>query len=348
MTTFSLLARRSVRFVGVFVAVAVMAVSLHGVPTATAEPVKVRIGASSILPTVIFPMFYKKPELLKHYGKSYTVDLPVINSTSIQLQALAAKEIDLGFLAALSLGNAIQNAKLDLRVVSDLVQEGIEGRSINRWLALDSSGITKPEHLKGKNIGVLAYGTAVDLILRTYLKQHGLDPNRDVNIVEAAFPNQGPMMRAGKLDVAGLVIPFTVIEQAKGGVHTVFGGPDAMGRHQALITVARTEFLQQNRQVMNDFFEDWLNAWRWFIDPKNKQEVLQIASSMSKIPVDKLQWYGTTDDYYRDPAAMPHLPSLQRNVDTAFEMGFIKERLDVAKITDLSFLEEAKRRLGVK
>lgn len=335
------------RWLGKVLLVALLAFGLLSAAPAVAEPVKVRLATSGILPTVFYGMFYsKKKDLLKHYGKSYVVEPTIINATSIIMQAIAANEIDMGFLAVSSLGNAIKNAKLDIKVVADTVQEGLHGRAINRWVALESSGIRSVKDLKGKNIGVLAYGTAVDLIVRVILKKNGLDPKRDVNIVQASFPSQGPMMRAGKLDVADLVVPFTVIEEAKGGIRTIFTGPDAMGRHQVLMMVAKTSLLEKNRAAMMDFFEDWVRAWRWFIDPKNKQEVLKMASSLNKIPAKKLGWYLTKEDYWRDPWARPDIAALQKNLNTAAEMGFIPGHIDLKNYTDLSFIEEAKRRLS--
>ena len=52
-----------------------------------------------------------------------------------------------------------------------------------------------------------------------------------------------------------------------------------------------------------------------------------------------------SSDYYRDPNAKPDLAALQRNVDTAAELGFFKSKLDVKKYSDLSLVEEAAKRL---
>ncbi len=40
---------------------------------AKADPVKIRIGWST-MPGHMIPVLYSKPEILKHYGKSYTVE----------------------------------------------------------------------------------------------------------------------------------------------------------------------------------------------------------------------------------------------------------------------------------
>ena len=42
------------------------------------EPLKIRIGWAQ-MPGHMIPVLYSKPEILKHYGKSYTVE-PAISS----------------------------------------------------------------------------------------------------------------------------------------------------------------------------------------------------------------------------------------------------------------------------
>jgi NitT/TauT family transport system substrate-binding protein len=97
--------------------------------------------------------------------------------------------------------------------------------------------------------------------------------------------------------------------------------------------------------VLVDYMEDMLRIERWYLDPKNHDEVAKIASKLLKIPPERFGWLFTKKDYYRDPNMMPDLVALQRNVDTVAEMGFIKSTIDVKKYSDLSLIEEAAKRL---
>ena len=42
---------------------------------------------------------------------------------------------------------------------------------------------------------------------------------------------------------------------------------------------------------------------------------------------------------------MPDLVALQKNVDTTQELGFVKNKIDIKKHSDLSLLTEATKRL---
>jgi hypothetical protein len=51
------------------------------------------------------------------------------------------------------------------------------------------------------------------------------------------------------------------------------------------------------------------------------------------------------EDVYRDPDAKPDIDALQHNVDTIQELGFTRSQIDIAKHTDLSFINAAVARL---
>jgi NitT/TauT family transport system substrate-binding protein len=96
---------------------------------------------------------------------------------------------------------------------------------------------------------------------------------------------------------------------------------------------------------MQDFMEDCVRAVRWYLDPKNHDEAVQIAVKLTKVPADRWSWLFTNKDYYRDPNMKPDLEALQSNINTQQELGFLKAKFDVKAHSDLSLVEEAARRL---
>ncbi len=116
-----------------------------------------------------------------------------------------------------------------MTIIADSYQDGHPGRASNSFVVLQDSPIKTIADLKGKKIAINAFGSAVDVVLRVALKKNGMDPRRDVQIVEVAFPNIGAAVREKRVDCGVLVIPFLPAETAKGGLRTVFTGGDAMG-----------------------------------------------------------------------------------------------------------------------
>ena len=82
-----------------------------------------------------------------------------------------------------------------------------------------------------------------------------------------------------------------------------------------------------------------LRIERWYLDPKNHDEAVQIASKLLKVPAARLGWLYTNKDYYRAPDMKPALVALQTNVDAAVDLGIIKSSVDVKKHSDLSLIE---------
>ena len=105
-------------------------------------------------------------------------------------------------------------------------------------------------------------------------------------------------------------------------------------------------FLESNRAALHDFFEDYVGAMRWFTDPANRNEAIRILAKVSNLPETRFaSWAFTRDYFYRDPSARPNVAALTQNLATLQEMGFLPLALDPGPYLDLSFVEEAARRL---
>jgi NitT/TauT family transport system substrate-binding protein len=342
---------RMMRYVRIAVMLAVAGGLLVGsaaraVPPANAAgPVKIRI--SYTVPGLeLLSMFADKTDILKHYGHSYTVELTRFQGTSPMITAFAAKELDLGNLAYSSFALAVLNAGLDVKILAEDLKSGLPGFFADTWAVLDSSEVKTVADLRGKTIGINAFGTAVDLALRVMMKQHGMVDKKDYQIVEVAFPHQEAMLREGKIHAACLVQPFWSMASAKGGVRRIFDVGDALGPTQLVFLAGRTEFLTAHPQAVQDFFEDFLRFWQWMLAPANREAAVQLTATFTKRPVEAYDWLLTPQDYYRDPDGLVDAAMLQRNVDQLYDTGFIKQRLDLGKYVDLSYVRQAKQRLA--
>jgi sulfoxide reductase heme-binding subunit YedZ len=74
--------------------IAAAALALASIHSATAEPVKIRVGWI-VAPASLVPLLFQKPELAKHYNKSYTFDPIHFASSTLQITAISQGEIDI-------------------------------------------------------------------------------------------------------------------------------------------------------------------------------------------------------------------------------------------------------------
>jgi sulfonate transport system substrate-binding protein len=322
------------------------ALSLSGLGAAhSAEPVKIRMAW--VAPVANWAsILLEKKDLATHMGKSYTLETVRYQGTPQMITAIANNELEVSNLAYSSLAIAIENAGLsDVRIIADEFQDGVPGYYSEEYFVRKDSGIDKIEDIKGKVVATNAGGSAVDVATRAMLKKHGLEDKRDFTMIEAPLPTMPAVLLEKKADLVPAVLPFSFNPKLRAEGKVLFRQSDAIGITQMIVWTAQKSFIEKNRAAMVDFMEDMLRIVHWYLDPKNHDEVAQIASKITKVPADRFGWLFTKQDTYRDPNLIPNLEALQRNVDMTQDLGFVKNHIDISKYADLSLVREAAKRL---
>lgn len=333
-----------IRFLVRLASLAGLAVALALGPVA-AEPLNIRIGWST-MPGHMIPVLYLKRDILKHYGTSYTVEPIKFQGSSPQITAMAAGEIDMAAFAPFTLLLAVTNARQNVKVVADIIQDGVDDYHSETFLVRADSGIRALEDMKGKRVGSNAIGSASDTAIRAMFRKHNMLDKRDYTIVEVAFPNIPAMLEEGKLDMGTVLEPQSDALLATGRYNVLFRAKDAVGPSQLVFLAARADFLDKHRAELLDFFEDHVRAMRWFQDPANRAEAIKIIATFMNIPEERLSYLFTRKDYYRDRFMVPNLRTLQDSIEVIRDVGLFQTRIEVApKYVDLSFVEEARRRI---
>jgi NitT/TauT family transport system substrate-binding protein len=159
-----------------------------------------------------------------------------------------------------------------------------------------------------------------------------------------------PTLLSKKADAIPGVIPFAFDPELRAAARVLFTQKEIVGRTQMILWAARSGFLQKNRAAMVDFMEDAIRAARWYVNPDNHAEAVEIAARVSKRPAAAFdKWLfrkaGQEGDYYRDPSMQPDLNALQANIDLQHELGLVKATIDVRKHADLTVVQQAARRV---
>ena len=319
-----------------------------GANQALAEPLKIRIGWSS-MPAQMIPVLYSKPELLKYYGRSYVVEPVKVRAASANIIALAAEEVDLAVLSPFVLNEAVLNARQDIKVLADNVQDGVGDQYSEAFLVRKDSRIQSIADLKGKRIGAAPSGSTLETALRIMLIKNGLVAKRDYTLVETNDVSMATLLEEGKIDIGPVLMPLTDQMLSTGKYDVLFRAKDALSASQYLFLAGRADFVDKNRSKLNDFFEDHVRAMRWFMDPANRNEALQLIGAYIKHPPERLSYLFTKADAYRDPFLVPNGRTLQDTLTVIKEAGLVPAIIQVEpKYMDTSFVEEAKRRIEAK
>jgi NitT/TauT family transport system substrate-binding protein len=325
---------------------ALFAVLALGLPhLAAAEPVKIRIGWI-VAPASMVPLLFLKPEIAKHYNKSYTFDPVHFASSNLQITAISQGEIDIAAFGYSSYPLAIQNGGLsDLRIIADEIQDGAPGYYSTPYFVRKDSGIDKIEDMKGKVAVTNGLGSGVDIAMRAALHRHGLEATRDYTMIEAPFPAHKAMLKEKKADLVVGVLPFSYDPEFNEFAKPLFTTQSGIGRIALSFWAARQGFIDKNRAALVDLLEDYGAILRWYHDPANHKEAVALTAGFLKRPPAAFEpWLFTNKDFFRDMDGKPDLAVVQSSIDKVKELGFIKEGLDVSKYADLSPVEEAAKR----
>jgi NitT/TauT family transport system substrate-binding protein len=179
-----------------------LAILLAFLAIAAAQPLhaqtkKIPVAYSAISATQAGFYLTKETGLFEKNGLS--VDMVYVAGGTRIAQALIAGE----FPVALA-GGAIVNAKLaggDIVVVGGVV-------NVPSFYVYVNPSIKKPEDLRGKALGITTYGSSTDFTLRYLVRKWGLEPDRDVKIIQAGGqPEILAAMQAGALQGGNLSAP---------------------------------------------------------------------------------------------------------------------------------------------
>lgn len=296
--------------------------------------------------TVIFSDYFKA-NVLKRYGKEYTLETTTAKGTPGVATLLAANQADIGTLAFTTLATLVQTGGVagGVSAIAAIHQDAVKGYASNPFVVLDSSPIRSVADFKGKTVAVNAFNGSVDIILRLALEKAGLDPKRDVRVVEMPFGNIGPALRQKRIDVGVLAMPFQVQEKKKGGIRFIFDAVGIVPPYPVLFQAARNDFLKTQGPAVRAWLADFVDARAWIYNPANRKTAVKVTAELIKRPEEELdEYFLKPADFYRDINACISVQDVQAPVDAMYKLGLIPSPVSLANSVDPSFLPAACKR----
>jgi ABC-type nitrate/sulfonate/bicarbonate transport system substrate-binding protein len=303
---------------------------------AAQEKVKIRIGTHISISAHLF--MQKKPEVLKNMGKTYEVEWVRFSGSGDATPALVAGTLDGCLATPFPMANALFQSKVPVTIVHQLLSFGFDGHYDDAAVVRADSGIAKFADLKGKTYGVNAIGGTVEQGVRIMARKHGLNPDKDLAIVEGRPPFLPAMVRDNKVQAATLFQPFFEEAMGKGDLKVLFTVSDIYGGPTDYVfMIFDDSFLKANARAVRDYIEDYLRAVNWALD--NRDEAVKIYAEQWKLPVPVVASYLLSrKDYLVRRDGRLSAKNVQPIVDALASNGFIGQSFDVAKYIDLSFL----------
>ncbi len=311
----------------------------------TLAPVTIKFGqVGTISDSAIFIALEKG--YFKEQG--ITLDLQTFQSAANMVAPLGTGELDAGGGApSAGLYNAIDRG-VQMRIVADKGSltpgHGYEAVIVRAALA---DRVRSAKDMRGLKVSITARDIVPEYSLDAYLRTGGLTI-KDVEVQTLAFPDMIAAIANGAIDVAVPTEPTaTRILDAKTGVLITRTDVVVPGEQTAVILFS--EKLARQKDVAVRFMKAYLQGARFYTDAFDKKdaakrkdaiEIMARATKLDAALIDRLVVPGI------DPNGAVNVKSLDAAQQYFVQKGSQTRAVDMSKVVDTSFSEEAVRQLG--
>ena len=245
------------------------------------------------------------------------VDLLNFRGGSDLIKALVAGSIDVGVVSL-----AEVTAGIDAGQPLKAFYGGFNVPAFS-WYAIPS--IKSIADAKGKRFGVTQYGSSTDFLTRYALVSNGLNPARDVQIVQGGdSPTRLAAMKAGQLDVNVLAAPDTFIA-ADQGYKMIFSQKDLAPDYPYHTFAATESFIRENPNTLKALLRGHILGLRLAKQDKGLAE----RALVKRVKMDPKYIGPTYDDfigYLYEDGRLPSEKGLQVFFDMGIRAGRFKQR----------------------
>ena len=238
---------------------------------AQAKPlIKVVAGYGSTDGAIAPLWFAKETKLFEKRGLD--VRLVGMGTGAVSLRALIANDLEI---ASLSGSGLVQAALQGADTI--ILSAAINGFIFKVFGAPEISG---PAQLKGKKLGVSRYGATSDFAVRLALKKWGLNPDRDVSILQIGTTQDTVRAMQTKMLDAGVLSGTASLIARKAGFREL-GDLADLGLHYPTSAIGTTKsYLQKNEALVKEFMLAYIEAIHDF--KRNKEAALAVLKKYTR------------------------------------------------------------------
>jgi ABC-type nitrate/sulfonate/bicarbonate transport system substrate-binding protein len=268
----------------------------------------------------------RRPQEFPDLGKTYKIEWSQFQGTSVMSQALIAGALDCATQGVLPIAQGAAAGTLNVYIVAEHVGEKPGSFSVY-WAVKDDSPIKTVADLKGKTVGISIIGGGTQGPFNLMLKKNGIDPEKDIKLVEVSFPLSEEAIRSGRVDSSNMNQPFAARAEAKGGIRKLFSLDQVLPNIVHIVEACRKDFVDKNPELAKAYVRDITKALKMAL--ANRAETMKVVSETMKVPVEVLDTYLLKpNDFAREPGAAPNFAGIQAMLDVYTDTGMINKKLD--------------------
>lgn len=200
-------------------------------------------------------------------------------------------------------------------------------------------GITTPQQLKGKRVGVNRFGTAPDIAARFALRRMGLEPSEVTILQLGEQATRLAAMKAGQLEAAIVLPPITTIAERE-GMNVLLDMSDLGAEYQITGLASSQSFIAKHRASAMKLMRAFVEGIH-FYKTRKKESMAIIAKYMR---TNDMEAVAATWDYFANKIVPKKPYPTARGIKALLDLA-AKERPEAAKVAperimNISLLKE--------
>ncbi|HXF75237.1 MAG TPA: ABC transporter substrate-binding protein [Methylomirabilota bacterium] len=308
-------------------------------PAATLAQDRVKLRISSATKTLGYGPLWIASQMGFFERERLDVDLVVIRSSDVGVQALAGGSLEIAGSAADAPIAAIEKG-LDLviagGIINGLTQSIMAAKRFKTY-----------NDLRGATFGAISLTSGVTFALRQVLKLKGLEYPRDYKLlVIGGTPQTYAALLAGSIDAAALSLPVNYAAEEQ-GFNEIGRFIDVIPNYQLAALSAKRSWAEKNRAVLVRVMKAMAQTMRWIY--QNKEAAVDYLAQAMKLKREHARrgWEFYTSAHIWNPDGDVNLDGLKVVTQIYWEQTQSKGPVpSPAKYVDQSYLREALKELG--
>ena len=207
------------------------------------------------------------------------VRLIFIQSSPTNIQALINNDVQISVAGSVGVVNSAL-AGLDLIFIGGMYQ------SMLYHLITDSS-IKTPNDLRGKKIGISRFGSSSHYATEAVLEKMGIDPKKEVTILQAGSENVRAAAVAKGAIQATVITPPLNPAYKKLGLHTLISLKEAGIPYLSDAMIVRRSYYNANPRPVKRFLRSMVEAFAFYKRPENKPAIMKMLAKYQGLDPQK-------------------------------------------------------------
>jgi NitT/TauT family transport system substrate-binding protein len=194
------------------------------------------------------------------------------------------------------------------------------------------------KELKGKTAAGMVTGKGTNIQLEFWLRKHGLEPNKDVRIINAG--DNAERLQAVQQGQAALMIlsPPTDIRADEMGLKQ-YRMRDELTRYNHIMIVANGDLIKKQPEVFHAYMAANNEALKYVKDPANRDEVIKIMEELEMTQSDAEKSFDFVLPALADQGRV-NLDGVDWAINTVKETGISKKEVSLEDLVDEGFYPE--------